>query len=66
LLRSILLLRRRHLRQNNEQMRYLQETAQEEGDLKASEYAKVMVQNTQTLQRLDKALAFGRNLPTAQ
>lgn len=65
LLRSILLLRRRHLRQNNEQMRYLQETAQEEGDLKASEYAKVMIQNTQTLQRLDKALAFGRNLPTA-
>lgn len=66
LLRTILLLRRRNLRQTNEQMRFLQETAQQEGDMKASEYAQVMVQNTQTLQRLDKALAFGRHLPTAQ
>ena len=66
LLRGILQLRRRTLRKTNEQMRFLQETAQEEGDLKASEYAQVMIQNTLTLQRLDKALAFGRNLPTAQ
>lgn len=56
LLRTILYLRRRHLHKNNEQMRFLQESAQEEGDLKASEYQPVMVQNTQTLQRLDKAL----------
>lgn len=56
LLRSILLLRRRGLQQRNEQMRFLQENAQEEGDLRASEYQQVMVQNTQTLQRLDKAL----------
>ena len=47
-------------------LRFLQETAQDEGDMKASEYAQGMVQNTLTLQRLDKALAFGRNLPTAQ
>ncbi|HEX9595612.1 MAG TPA: DNA primase [Anaerolineales bacterium] len=66
LLRSILLLRRRILHKTNEQMRFLQETAQDEGDMKASEYAQGMVQNTLTLQRLDKALAFGRNLPTAQ
>lgn len=66
LLRSILILRRRILHKTNEQMRFLQETAQDEGDLKASEYAQGMVQNTLTLQRLDKALAFGRNLPTAQ
>jgi len=66
LLRGILQLRRRTLRKTNEQMRFLQETAQEEGDLKASEFAQVMIQNTLTLQRLDKALAFGRNLPTAQ
>lgn len=66
LLRSILQLRRRTLHKTNEQMRFLQETAQEEGDLKASEYSQVMIQNTLTLQRLDKALAFGRNLPTAQ
>lgn len=66
LLRSILLLRRRNLRKNNEQMRFLQEDAQEAGDLKASEYQQVMLQNIVTLQRLDKALAPGRSLPTAQ
>ncbi|MEX1247500.1 MAG: DNA primase [Anaerolineales bacterium] len=66
LLRSILTLRRRTLRKTNEQMRFLQEVAQEGGDLKASEYAQVMVQNTLTLQRLDKALSFDRNLSTAQ
>lgn len=56
LLRTILLLRRRNLRQTNEQMRFLQESAQEDGDLRASEYQQVMVQNTQAMQRLDKAL----------
>jgi len=70
LLRSVLLLRRRTLHKNNEQMRFLQEDAQEAGDLKASEYQQVMLQNIVTLQRLDKALAPGRslqsNLPTAQ
>ena len=66
LLRSILLLRRRTLRKHNEQMRFLQEDAQVAGDLKASEYQQVMMQNIVTLQRLDKALAPGRSLPTAQ
>jgi len=68
LLRTFLLLRRRNLHKTNEQMRFLQEEAQQEGDLKASEYQQVMVQNTQTLQRLDKALAYGpnRNLPRAE
>ncbi|MGH2581448.1 MAG: DNA primase [Anaerolineales bacterium] len=56
LLRTLLILRRRMLRKTNEQMRFLQENAQQEGDLKASEFQQVMVQNTQTLQRLDKAL----------
>jgi DNA primase len=65
LLRSILLLRRRNLRKNNEQMRFLQEDAQIAGDLKASEYQQVMLQNIINLQRLDKALAPGRSLPTA-
>jgi len=70
LLRSILLLRRRTLHKNNEQMRFLQENAQEAGDIKATEFQQVMVQNILTLQRLDKALAPGRSpsnyLPTAQ
>jgi len=56
LLRTILLLRRRNLHQTNEQMRFLQENAQEDGDLRASEYQQVMVQNTQAMLRLDKAL----------
>jgi DNA primase len=56
LLRTILLLRRRNLHQTNEQMRFLQEGAQEDGDLRASEYQQVMVKNTQAMQRLDIAL----------
>lgn len=65
LLRTFLLLRRRLLRKSNEQMRYLQQQAQQEGDLKASEYQQLMIQNTQTLRRLDQALANGpkRGLP---
>ena len=67
LLRTILVLRRRSLRKTNEQMRFLQEDAQKDGDLKASEYQQVMVQNTQTLRLLDKALGrfSNRELPTA-
>jgi DNA primase len=66
LLRSILILRHRRLLQENEQIRYLQQEAQENGDLRASEYTHVSIQNTLTMQRLDKALGFRRNLPTAQ
>jgi DNA primase len=68
LLRTFLLLRRRNLHRSNEQMRFLQEEAQQEGDLKASEYMQVMVQNTQILRRLDKALSQdpARNLPRAE
>ncbi len=65
LLRTFLILRRRNLHNTNEQMRFLQENAQEEGDLKASEYQQVMVQNTLVMQKLDKALG-GRALPTAR
>jgi hypothetical protein len=65
LLRTFLILRRRNLHKTNEQMRFLQENAQEEGDLKASEYQQVMVQNTLVMQKLDKALG-GRALPTAR
>ena len=68
LLRTIIMLRRRKLHKGNEQMRFLQQAAQEEGDLKASEYQQVMVQNTLNLQRLDKAYgAFSnRNLSKAK
>jgi DNA primase len=66
LLRTFLILRHRNLHKTIEQMRYLQEAAQQEGDLKASEYQQVVLQSTQTLQRLDKALGPNRNLPTAR
>ncbi len=66
LLRTFLLLRRRTLRKSNEQMRYLQQQAQQEGDLKASEYQPLMIQNTQTLLRLDQALANGPKRGTPQ
>lgn len=56
LFRTFLILRHRNLNRTIEQMRFLQETAQQEGDLRATEYQQVMVQNTQTLQKLDKAL----------
>lgn len=59
LLRTFLLLRRRVLHKSNEQMRFLQQEAQQEGDPKASEYQQLMVQNTLTLRRLDQALANG-------
>ena len=56
LLRTILQIRRRRTKRSSEQIRYLQEGAQEDGDRKAGEYTEVMVQNTRALQRLDKAL----------
>ncbi|MQC26433.1 MAG: DNA primase [Chloroflexi bacterium] len=61
LMRTLILLRKRNMKQRVEQMRFLQEQAQEEGDLRASEYQPVMVQNMQVMQRLDKALARYNN-----
>jgi DNA primase len=66
LLRTILTLRGRRMYQSIEQIRFLQESAQEEGNLKASEYLEVMVKNTQSLQRLDKAMAYFVNRPVSK
>ncbi len=55
IMRSLLDLRRRNLRQYNEHLRYLMEEAQEQGDIKASEYVQDMANNTKILVRLDQA-----------
>jgi DNA primase len=56
LMRALLDLRSRNLRQEIEYLRYLMEDAQEKGDLKVPHYQQTMVQHTLTLQRLNRAL----------
>jgi len=66
LLRTILQIRRRRTTRSSEQIRFLQEGAQEDGDAKAGEYTQVMVKNTKTLQLLDKALRLFLNRSVSQ
>jgi DNA primase len=56
LLRSVLSMRRRNLRQYNEHLRFLQEDAAQLGDLLAGEYSKIMVYNNRILHLVDKAM----------
>ena len=56
LVRTILSLRLRNLKQYNDHLRFLQEEAQEQGDLMAEEYGRIMVNNSRVLHQLDKAM----------
>jgi hypothetical protein len=56
LLRALLDLRSRNLRENINYLRFLMEEAQEGGDLQSGEYAAKMVEYTQAKNRLDRAL----------
>jgi DNA primase len=56
LVRALLDLRRRHLRQHIDHLRYLMEEAQLSGDLRASEYLQAMRQYTDALHHLDRAI----------
>jgi hypothetical protein len=56
LVRTILSLRLRYLKQYNDHLRYMQEEAQQQGDLMAAEYARIMVNNSRTLNQLNKAM----------
>jgi DNA primase len=56
LIRSILILRQRRLRQQMDQLRYLMEEAQHSGDVRASDYHQMMAQYISTRGRLDRAL----------
>ena len=55
LLRALLDLRSRNLRQDIEYLRHLMEDAQQQGDLSAEQYGQAMVQHAIALQRLDQA-----------
>jgi DNA primase len=56
LIRALLVLRRRHLRQHMDHLRFLMEEAQESGDLQARDYQNTIRQYTQARSRLDKAI----------
>lgn len=68
LLRSLLILRKRHINQDVDYLRFLFEEAQNSGDMKAIQYGKTMQEYTQVKQRLDRALGkySGRSMPTNQ
>jgi DNA primase len=55
LLRAILDLRRRHLSLSIDQLRFLMETAQEEGDLRVKQYQEVLSQHILTRSLIDRA-----------
>jgi DNA primase len=63
ILRSLLDLRRRNLRQNMDHLRYLMEEAQYQGDPQATEYQRLMHGYIQTRDRLDRAHGFYTDRP---
>ncbi|MEJ2706978.1 MAG: DNA primase [Anaerolineales bacterium] len=65
LMRALLDLRRRSLHQTIDYLHYLMEEAQEQGDLKATQYRETMVKHTSTLQKLYRALGqyTSRSIP---
>jgi DNA primase len=56
LLRGLLELRLRNLHQELEYLRFMMEDAQEQGDMKASQYSQSMVQHTQALRLINQAI----------
>jgi hypothetical protein len=56
LLRAVLSLRLRNLRQYNDHLRYLQEEAQEQGIGMPDEYGRAIVYNSRMMHQLDKAM----------
>jgi DNA primase len=56
LVRALLVLRRQHLHQHIDHLRFLMQEAQERGDLQAREYQQTIRQYTQARSRLDRAI----------
>ena len=56
LLRALLSLRRWRVLSNTSHLRYVLENEQENGDLKATDYQQVIIQNLADLQKIDKAM----------
>lgn len=54
--RNVLFLRRLSVRQNLTQLRFLQEDAQQKGDLRAASYEQLVLQHTLLLRKLDQAV----------
>ena len=66
LMRSLLDLRKRNLRQEDEYIKYLMEDAQEKGDIKTTQYQQTMVQHSRIRGLLDRAIGkyTGRSINT--
>ncbi len=56
ILRGLITMRQAAVRQNIEYLRYLMEDAQQQGQMKVTQYQQTMVQHTQVLQQLNRAL----------
>lgn len=56
LIRALLELRKRNLRQKNEYLRFLMEEAQQQNDPELKQYQQTMLQHTRLLERLDRAI----------
>jgi hypothetical protein len=56
LMRSLLDLRKRNLRQEDEYIKYLMEDAQEKGDIKITQYQQTMVQHSKIRGLIDRAI----------
>jgi DNA primase len=61
LLRALLDLRRRNTNKSIEEIRYLMEAAQDEGDIKAKGYQDILAQHIQNRSLLDRAVDHQRN-----
>ena len=56
LYRAIIRLRAHHVTESLEQLKYLQEDSQQQGDLRAAPYQDLVLQHTRARERLDRAL----------
>jgi DNA primase len=65
LLRAILHLRLKHLRQTGDQLRFLQQEAHEQGDLKAAQYSQTLLHITRNLDLVNRALGRYTDLSLA-
>jgi DNA primase len=61
LVRVVLVLRRRHLNEHMDHVRFLMQEVQEAGDMRATEYLQAMKQGIKTRELLDRALGYYTN-----
>lgn len=61
LVRAVLILRKRHLNEYMDHVRFLMHEVQEAGDIRATEYLQSMKQGTETRELLDRALGYYTN-----